>query len=281
MSTLTNKFIHITGSIPLESSSHDVELARGFIQELATEILRQDGGLVVLVNKGEPNSAIPFDWDMIAVVSDFETTYRTGRTLLRTVRRADYQSMLSESQKVILGRIAQNTVDITIPTYQWTGGAIRERQAGQSSAAIVIGGSRGVEDTADLMQDAGKPVLPLNFYIGWQPTEIGGTRLYQNSLTYPQSYMPKTYDRLLARTDALVIQDDTSAKRVCPRDHRDNGRRVVRPDRNSGERRIAPRHTAKTRCGLGHNYQGKCLVQHRQEHPWPLFKRLTIIINQR
>ena len=215
MSTLTNKFIHITGSIHLESSSHDVELARGFIQELATEILRQDGGLVVLVNKGEPNSAIPFDWDMIAVVSDFETTYRTGRTLLRTVRRADYQSMLTESQKVILGRIAQNTVDITIPTYQWTGGAIRERQAGQSSAAIVIGGSRGVEDTADLMQDAGKPVLPLNFHIGGQPTEIGGTRLYQDSLTYPQSYMPKTYDRLLARTDALVIQDDTSAKRVA------------------------------------------------------------------
>ena len=105
MTTLTNKFIHITGSIPIESPSNDVELAREFIRELATEILRQDGGLVVLVNKGEPNSAISFDWDMIAVVSDFETTYRTGRTLLRTVRRADYQSMLSESQKVILGNL--------------------------------------------------------------------------------------------------------------------------------------------------------------------------------
>ena len=215
MTTLTNKFIHITCSIPIESPSHDVELAREFIRELATEILRQDGGLVVLVNKDEPNNAIPFDWDMIAVVSDFETTYRTGRTLLRTVRRADYQSMLSESQKVILGRIAQNTVDITIPTYHWTGGAIRECQAGQSSAAIVIGGSRGVEDTADLMQAAGKPVLPLNFHIGGQPAEIGGTRLYQDSLTYPQSYMPKTYDRLLARTDALHIQDDASAIRIA------------------------------------------------------------------
>ena len=215
MSTLINKFIHVTGSIPIASPSHDVELALGFIRELATEILRQDGGLIVLVNKGESNSAIPFDWEMIAVASDFETTYRTGRTLLRTVRREDYQSMLSGSQKVILGRIAQNTVDITIPTHQWTGGAIRERQAGQSSAAIVIGGSRGVEDTADLMQDAGKPVLPLNLHIAGQPAETGGTRLYQDSLTYPQSYMPKTYDRLLARTDALVIQDDTSAKRVA------------------------------------------------------------------
>ena len=215
MNTLADKFIHITGSAPVESPSEDVALARVFIRELGAEILRLDGGLVVLVNKGEPNSSIPFSWDVIAATVEFESTYQTGRTLLRTVRRADYQSMLSESQKEILGRIARNTDDITIPTYHWTGGAIRDRQAGQASAAIVIGGTKGVEDTANLMQSDGKPVLPLNFHIGGQPTDIGGSRLYQDSLTNPQSYMPRTHDRLLARTDALVVQDDTSAKRVA------------------------------------------------------------------
>ena len=212
--TLADKFIHITGSVPVESPSEDVALTRVFIRELAAEILRLEGGLVVLVNKGEPNSTIPFSWDIIAATAEFEGTYQTGRILVKTVRRADYQSMLSESQKETLGRIARNTDDTVIPTYHWTGGVIRERQAEQTSAAIVIGGTKGVEDTANLMQSDGKPVLPLNFHIGGQPPDIGGRRLYQDSLTNPQSYMPKTHDRLLARTDVLVVQDDASAKRV-------------------------------------------------------------------
>lgn len=212
VNTLTGKFVHITGSAPAESPSGDLALTRRFVRDLAAEILRLDGGLVVLVNRGEPNSTIPFNWDVIAATAEFGSTHQTERILLRTVRRADYQSALSDSQKEMLSRIARNIEDITMPTYHWTGGAIREEQAGQADAAIVIGGSRGVEDTASLMQSADKPVLPLNFHIGGQPTDVGGTRLYQDSLTNPQSYMPRTYDRLLARTDALLVQDEASSK---------------------------------------------------------------------
>ena len=215
MNTLTGCFIHITGSVPVESPSENLALTRGFIRELVAEILRLDGGLVALVNKGEPNSTIPFNWDVISATAEFESTYQSKRILLKTVRRADYQWVLSESQKEMLSRIAPNVEDITIPTYHWTGGAIREQQSGQADAAIVIGGSKGVEDTAALMQSADKPVLPVNFHIGGQPSDVGGTRLYQDSLTNPESYMPKTYDRLLACTDALVVQDETSAKRAA------------------------------------------------------------------
>ena len=215
VNTLTGKFIHITGSVPVESPSEDLALTRGFVRELTAEILGLDGGLVVLVNKGEPNSTIPFSWDIITATAEFESTYQAERTLLKTVRRADYQAVLSESQKEMLSQMARKVEDITIPTYHWTGGAIREQQAGQADAAITIGGSRGVEDTAALMQSADKPVLPLNFHIGGQPSDVGGTRLYQDSLTNPESYMPKTHDRLLARTDALVVQDETSLKRAA------------------------------------------------------------------
>ena len=215
MNTLTGKFIHITGSVPIESPSEDLALTRGFIRELVAEILRLDGGLVALVNKGEPNSTISFNWNVISATAEFESTYRSKRVLLKTVRRADYQTALSESQKEMLSGIARNVEDITIPTYHWTGGAIREQQAGQADAAIAVGGSKGVEDTAALMQSANKPVLPLNFHLGGQPLDVGGTRLYQDSLTNPKSYMPKTHDRLLARTDALVVQDETSAKRAA------------------------------------------------------------------
>ena len=215
MNTLTGKFIHITGSVPVDSPSADLALTQRFVRELTTEILRLDGGLVVLVNSGEPNSTIPFNWEVIEATAEFGSTHQAGRILLRTVRRADYQAVLSESQKEMLSRIAPNVEDITIPNYQWTGGAIREQQSGQADAAIVIGGSKGVEDTAALMQSAAKPVLPLNFHIGGQPSDVGGTRLYQDSLTNPESYMPKTYGRLLARTDTLVVQDETSAKRAA------------------------------------------------------------------
>ena len=215
MNTLTGKFIHITGSVPVESPDEDLALTRGFVRELTAEILGLDGGLVVLVTKGEPNSTIPFSWDIIAATAGFESTHQAGRTLLRTVRRADYQAVLSESQKEMLSWMARRIEDITIPTYLWTGGVIRERQAEQADAAIVIGGSKGVEDTAALMQSAEKPVLPLNFHIGGQPSDVGGTRLYQDSLTNPESYMPRTHDRLLARTDALVVQDEISAKRAA------------------------------------------------------------------
>ena len=215
VNTLTGKFIHITGSVPVESPSADLTLTQRFVRELATEILRLDGGLVVLVNSGEPNSTIPFNWDVIAATAEFGSTHQAERILLRTVRRADYQAVLSESQREMLSRIARNIEDITMPTYHWTGGAIREQQAGQADAAITVGGSQGVEDTAALMQSAGKPVLPLNFHIGGQPTDVGGTRLYQDSLTNPRSYMPKTHERLLARTDTLVVQDGTSSKRTA------------------------------------------------------------------
>ena len=215
MDDLKSKFIHITGSVPAACPEHDVALTRLFVAELATGVLRGGGGLVVLVNKGEPNSTIPFDWDIIGATAEFESALRTGRILLRTVRRSDYQSALSEPQQEMLGRIAQNTSDEPIAVRDWTGGVIRRRQAQQADAAVVIGGSRGVEDTARLMSEAGKPVLPLNFHLGEPPQNIGGPRLYEDSLANPKPYMPQTHRELTTRTDALHVRDDASAERVA------------------------------------------------------------------
>ena len=255
MNTLAGKFIHITGSVPVESPSEDLALTRGFVRELTSEILRLDGGLVVLISRGEPNSTIPFSWDIIAATDEFEGTYQSNRILLKTVRRADYQAVLSESQKEMLSRMARRIEDITIPTYHWTGGVIRERQAGQADAAITIGGSRGVEDTAVLMQSADKPVLPLNLHIGGQPSDVGGTRLYQDSLTNPESYMPKTHDRLLARTDALVVQDETSFKRAAREIAEIMAEELSETSAGPVSRESAPKHPAKNRQSRGHSYQ--------------------------
>ena len=215
MKNLKDKFIHLTGSVPADCPGDDVALVKRFVSGLAEGILRNGGGLVVLVNKGEPNSTIPFDWDAIEAAVEFETVSQSGRVLLRTVRRSDYQSALSDEQLELLGRIARNTEDQPIPVRDWTGGTIRRQQLQQADAAIIIGGSRGVEDTSKLMRKAGKPVLPLNFRVGPQSQEAGGARLYEESLASPGSYMPKTHRSISTRTDALHVRDDASAERVA------------------------------------------------------------------
>ena len=215
MGNLKDKFIHLTGSVPADCPGHDVALVKRFVAGLAEGILRNGGGLVVLVNKGEPNSTIPFDWDAIEAAVEFETVFQSRRVLLRTVRRSDYQSALSEEQLELLGRIARNTEDQSIPARDWTGGTIRRQQLQQADAAIIIGGSKGVEDTAKLMRKVGKPVLPLNFHVGSQPQETGGARLYEESLANPGSYMPRTHRAISTQTDALHVRDDTSAERVA------------------------------------------------------------------
>ena len=148
MNDLEDKFIHLTGSLPVGCPEQDVALARRFVAELATGILRGGGGLVVLVSHGEANSTIPFDWDIIEATVEFESAVRTKRILLRMVRRADYQSILSELQQDALGRLAQNTADEPIAVRDWTGGVIRRRQAWQAAAAIIIiGGVPGESRT--------------------------------------------------------------------------------------------------------------------------------------
>ena len=65
------------------------------------------------------------------------------------------------------------------------------------------------------MREVGKPVLPLNFHVGSQPQEMGGARLYEESLANPGSYMPRTHHAISTQTDALHVRDDTSAERVA------------------------------------------------------------------
>ena len=130
------------------------------------------------------------------------------------MRRSDYQSALSDEQLELLGRIERNTEDQPIPVRDWTGGTIRRQQLQQADAAIIIGGSRGVEDTAKLMREAGKQVLPLNFHVGSQSREAGGARLYEESLAAWVLYA-RTHRTISTQTDVLHVRDDASAEQVA------------------------------------------------------------------
>lgn len=212
---LVEKFVHITGSLPVESTEEDIALARTLVKCLAHEALRQGGGLVVLINSGRANSTVPFDWNILEAASEFQNVYRTDRILLRTVRHPRWRSILSEEQRATLSGLSRNTEDHPPPL--WNGGRIRETQADLTSAAIAIGGGTGVEDTADRLLKASKPVLPLNFHIPAQPEYAGSSKLYSESIRDPGSFMPKTHKDIVSQVDSLQVFDDESAQRVSKR----------------------------------------------------------------
>ena len=212
---LDGKFVHITGSLPIESAEEDIALARTLVRRLASETLREGGGLVVLINSGKANSTIPFDWDIIEAASEFQNVYRADRILLRTVRHPRWRSILSEEQRTTLNGLSGNTEDH--PPILWNGGRIRETQADLANAAIAIGGGIGVEDTAERLLKADKPVLPLNFHIPTQPEDAGASRLYSESIRDPRSFMPKSREDIVSQVDPLQVFDDESAQRVSKR----------------------------------------------------------------
>lgn len=209
---LAGKFIHITGSLSVEVDEESIGLARALVSSLAREVLLEEGGLVVLINSGQPNSAIPFDWDILRVASEFQATYRTGRCLVRTVRHPDWRQVLTPDQRLVLSELSDHIEDH--PPLHWVGGRIRETQAEMSDAAITIGGGVGVEDTASRLQEMRKPVLPLNFHIPDQPAYTGASKLYSDSIRDPQAFMPKSHRKLVEHVDSLQVEDEESAKRV-------------------------------------------------------------------
>ena len=212
---LVGKFVHITGSLPVESTEEDIALARTLVKCLAHETLREGGGLVVLINSGRANSTVPFDWDILEAASEFQNVYRTDRILLRTVRHPRWRSILSEEQRGTLNSLSSNTEDHPPPL--WNGGRIRETQADLANAALAIGGGIGVEDTAERLLKAGKPVLPLNFHIPAQPEDAGASKLYSESIRDPKSFMPKSREGIVSQVDSLQVFDDESAQRVSRR----------------------------------------------------------------
>ena len=230
---LTGKFIHITGSLPSESAEEDIALAQLLIRNLAREILGEGGGLVVLINSGQANSTVPFDWGILEAASEFESVYQTNRILLQTVRHPRWRSVLSDGQREILNALSDNTRDTPPP--RWVGGRIRETQAGLTDAVITIGGGIGVEDTAAMLQKMNKPVLPLNLHIAAQPDDAGTPKLHAESLRNPKSFMPESHRELVSKVDSLDVFDEESAQRVsrriielmCVELRRSVGRRIL------------------------------------------------------
>ena len=154
------RFIHITGSVQASDGPEAVRLVRQLVHELSFAFLGRDCGLVALVGASLTEDTVAFDRVIIRTVADFLRSGNDGDgALLKTVRRSD--TWLERTGNDILRElqeIGDRAVDEAIEPDDYTGGYIRATQFELADAVVVIGGSRGVHDTVDLMLNDGRVV---------------------------------------------------------------------------------------------------------------------------
>ena len=147
------KFIHVTGSVQVSDGPETVRLVRRLVCNLSFALLSRGCGLVALVGASSTSDTVAFDDIIIRAVADY---LRAGNEshgiLLKTVRRSD--TWLERTSSDILRElqeIGDRAVDEAIDSDDYTGGYIRATQFELVDGVVVIGGSKGVHDTVDLM----------------------------------------------------------------------------------------------------------------------------------
>ena len=151
-------FIHITGSVPCAAGLAVIALVEQTAYETARALLQRKIGVVALVGASANNATASFDNAVIGAAADHvRDTGETG-IVIRTVRhRTKWPERISDATREHLARLSDHVHDQLLADDEYTGGAIRAAQAGLSDGAIVIGGYRGVKDTADLLMECCPP----------------------------------------------------------------------------------------------------------------------------
>ena len=146
-------FVHITGSIPrADGPAAAVALVEQTAYETARALLRQGIGVVALVGASANANTASFDDAVIRAANDYVRDTREPGIVIRTVRhRTKWMERISDETREHLERLSDQIAGETLADDEYTGGAIRAVQAKLSHGAIVIGGYRGVKETADLL----------------------------------------------------------------------------------------------------------------------------------
>lgn len=153
-----NLFVHITGSVPRANGSETVALAEQTAYETARALLRENIGVVALVGASPNDKTASFDDVIVRAAADHvRDTSETG-IVIRTVRnRSRWQDRISDDIRECLSRLDGRIAGETLLDDEYIGGSIRDAQARLSSGAVVIGGYRGVKETADLLMNSLQP----------------------------------------------------------------------------------------------------------------------------
>ena len=157
-----DRFVHITGSVPRRAGPETMELAERTAYETARSLLRAKIGLVALVGASTNDGSMAFDDAIVRAAADHCRETGDPGIVIKTVRhRTRWAERISAATRANLTLLDNRVADEALPDDGYTGGAIRAAQARQSDGAIVIGGYRGVKETADLLMNE-RPPKPID-----------------------------------------------------------------------------------------------------------------------
>ena len=151
-------FVHITGSVPRANGPEVVALVQQTAYATALALLQQKIGVVALVGASTNADTVSYDDAVIKAAADYIRDTGAPGIVIRTARhRTKWMERIGDETRASLDRLSDHITGEALADDQYTGGAIRDAQARLSHGAVIIGGYRGVNDTADLLLESCPP----------------------------------------------------------------------------------------------------------------------------
>lgn len=227
---LKNRFVGIDGSVREDA---DVELVRRChraVRGLTRGILKAGGGVVVSIGEercllaGDPDTAHVFFWTVLDEVHRFvKERLDVGMTFEHPIARV-VCSQKTHDEKIPAAREAQlrelnNAKALLLKPLRanWNAGAyIREHQAREGDALVIVGGGEGVEHLASLYIERNCPVIPLDPKVGgyYNDGNGGAAALHNLARSSPGRFVEIEPERLPSELALLSLQrasDDPAA----------------------------------------------------------------------
>ena len=213
---MEGKFILISGSASSVCPEAKLDRAIDFVRCFVGEVLRREGGLVVLASDDSAtldSRGVPriFDWVVLREVERYvESTTEGLRKCARIVMPAHVvESRLREGNLRTLSNLQQRgVVEVErIRREEYTGGRYRELQVEIADAMVAIGGGKGTYVCGMDMLAAGKPVLPIDLNTGaFSGDGDGAILLHRELMDDPARFFPGVHEPVMDRLDTLTLE---------------------------------------------------------------------------
>jgi len=226
--SLRGRYIQLSGSANKDVDPAILKKCHEVVRAVTGEILRAKGGLILNVGEDvrgapmDPASARLFDWTALEEVARFargleSVGLKPERPLARVITSQKNISKISpERMPEWQHLLRSNAVDCQPLEVNWSAAAyIRHRQAEAGDGLVILGGGEGVEHSASLYVERGRPVVPLDPELGafFNDGSGGAARLYKHALSKPERFVrgdAREFRNKLALISVNQAQDGAS-----------------------------------------------------------------------
>ena len=213
---MKGKFILITGSASNSCPEAKLDRAIDFVRCFVGEVLRREGGLVVLASDDSAtldSRGVPriFDWVALREVERYVESTTGGPRKCARIVMPDHvvESRLSDGNLRTLTNLQQRgVVEVErIRREEYTGGRYRQLQVELADAMVAVGGGKGTYVCGTDMLAAGKPVLPIDLHVGaFSGDGDGALLLHRELMDDPARFFPGNHESVMDRLDTLTLE---------------------------------------------------------------------------